>query len=183
LPFTSVSLLRWAKPQRGDIIVFKYPHKTDTDFVKRIVGVAGDKLRLVDDVLYVNGEPQERLLHQENRDILSDLKDNAANYVLAKEKLGNRWHWVMNFKDSMRNYSQSYWPNDGYVTVPEDSVYVMGDNRDASSDSRVWGKVPLDHIHGKAVVVVISWYQIGDTWFQPIFRHSRYGHILDSGVD
>ena len=75
VPFTDVVVWEWGKPERGDIIVFRYPKDPDIDYVKRVVGVAGDEISMVDDILHINGEPQARVDHNFDRDILTDIED------------------------------------------------------------------------------------------------------------
>lgn len=182
IPFTDISIASWSKVKRGDIIVFRYPKDPDLDYVKRVVGVAGDKIRLIDDVLYVNDQPQTRVNYNHKREILRDIEDHRERKILFKETLGDKVHWTMNQKPEARHFSQSSWPENGsYMIVPEGSVFVFGDNRDNSADSRVWGKVPLEYIHGKATFVLWSlWHPDDGSWFS--LRFDRFGHILDGDL-
>ena len=75
-PFTNFMLMEWGTPQRGDIIVFEFPKDQSINYVKRVVGVAGDKLRIIEDVLYVNDEPQYREDFNFDRSVLEDIDDN-----------------------------------------------------------------------------------------------------------
>lgn len=181
IPFTNFSIVDWCDVKKGDIIVFRYPGDTSIDYVKRVVGVAGDKLRIVDDVLYVNDEAQTRLDYNHDREVLEDIEDNKELKLLYKESLSQTNHWTMNYIPSSRPFSRSSWPERGtYYTVPKESVFVIGDNRDNSADSRIWGKVPLSYIHGKAVFVLWSAYTPkGSHW---TMRFSRFGHWLDGDV-
>ncbi|MCB9229334.1 MAG: signal peptidase I [Deltaproteobacteria bacterium] len=182
LPFTDIILYQWRNVERGDIIVFKYPNDPKVDYVKRVVGLPGDRIRLRDDVLYVNDQPQLRVSYNHQREILQDIEDNRELRVLFKENLDGKEHWTVNMKSELRHFSQSNWPETGRsVTVPEDSVYVLGDNRDNSADSRVWGKVPLSNIQGKAIVVLWSlWHPDDGRWFA--LRMDRFWHWLDGDV-
>jgi len=182
IPFTDIVVAEWSSVERGDIIVFRYPKDPSLDYVKRVVGVAGDKIRLIGDVLFVNGKAQTRVNFDHQREILEDIEDHKELKVLYKETLGEKIHWTMNLRPGVRHFSNSNWPDDGqYFTVPEGSVYVFGDNRDNSADSRVWGKVPLSYIHGKAMFVLWSMWQPNDgSWFS--IRFDRFGHWLDGDL-
>ena len=105
---------RFGEPKPGDVVVFKYPLDTSRDYIKRVVAVGGDVVEARDNVLYINGQPQE-----------------AADY-LAPDVV----------------YSDF-----GPVQVPENSYFMMGDNRNVSSDSRVWGTVDRNLIVGKAIFI------------------------------
>lgn len=119
LPFTDKILISLSQPERGDVVVFKFPLDTRKDYIKRVIGLPGDRVELVDKQLLINGRPTE---------------DPRASYSIS----GN-----------MRMF--------GPVTVPAGHLFVMGDNRDESSDSRVWGFVPRPYLKGKAFFIYWSW--------------------------
>ncbi|MEN8257263.1 MAG: signal peptidase I [Thermodesulfobacteriota bacterium] len=125
-PFTDSAVISFSVPERGDIIVFKYPVKKDVDYIKRVIGVAGDRIEVKDKKIFVNGELFEvqQAIHLDN---------------------------------SIRPSGQSPRDNYGPVTVPPQSVFVMGDNRDNSHDSRFWGFVNYKAIRGKAFIIYWSW--------------------------
>jgi signal peptidase I len=181
LPFTDVVLWEWDRPDRGDIIVFRFPKDPSIDYVKRVVGVAGDKIKFANDVLYVNGEPQARTDSNSDRSILSDIKDDANIKILFRETLAGKEHWVMQNSPTHKPSFTENWPATGedYV-VPNESVFVVGDNRDNSTDSRVWGPVPLSYVRGKAVFVIWSMFTPQDSDLLPSFRFDRFGHGLAS---
>ncbi len=114
-------------PQSGDIIVFKYPNNPTKDFIKRIVAMPGQIVQVADKVLYVDGEVATIPLHSKNVD----------KRIIPGD---------LSFRD-----------NFGPYTVPAGEYFVLGDNRDDSRDSRFWGCVPEENIHGKAVFVYWSW--------------------------
>ena len=138
------TLLPYEPVRRGDIIVFKYPLDTRQDFVKRVIGVPGDRIHLEQGVLYRNGmrvnEPYVQHVAP-NYDAYRDDFPNAAPPRLparAAEMLRDGVHA-------------------GDLIVPQGSYFAMGDNRDDSSDSRYWGFVPRENITGKPVIVFWSY--------------------------
>lgn len=178
VPFTDYSLLEWGTPQRGDIIVFKFPKDPEIDYVKRVVAVAGDKIQFINNRMYLNGKEQPMTDHNEDRAILSDIKDNPGGKLLYKEDLEGLDHWVILNKNRVSPLDIGNWPADGqpYV-VPEDSVFVVGDNRDNSLDSRSWYQVPLSYVKGKAQFVLWSLHdEPGSTL--PGLRTNRFGHVI-----
>ena len=129
VPFTNIHLFRMPglrKPNRGDIIVFKYPEDPTRDFIKRVIGIEGDTIESKDKTVYVNGH---KMVEAYTQHVSGDIKPAGL--------------------DKRDNF--------GPLIVPKDSVFVMGDNRDQSYDSRFWGFVPDSEIKGKAIVIYWSW--------------------------
>lgn len=125
-PFTGATWISIGEPNRRDIIVFKYPENPKQDFIKRVIGVAGDRIEIIDKKVYVNGEILEvdNAVYRDNRIFPGD--------VTPRDNLGP-------------------------IVVPENSLFVMGDNRDNSHDSRFWKFVDLQAIKGKAFILYWSW--------------------------
>lgn len=174
VPFTHIKVVPIGQPQRGDIIVFEFPEDPSLDYIKRIVGVAGDEIQVKDNVLYVNGERQEKTF-QTRYDFVDD---NCANES-AKEYLENLdgvAHRILNAP--MAIPMSDYGPD----VVPPDSVFVMGDNRDNSYDSRRWGPVPMQNIKGRAIVVWLSYDHCAGKGLGPLhlgrLRLDRFGTVL-----
>lgn len=136
----------------GEILVFKCP-ATGKDFIKRAVAVAGDSIRVSGDTLYVNGEPspewslcyQDRFRPSPLDQVWPGCLDELYGRVQDLAYWEIRNNCVMNENNIL------------VYVVPEEHVFMMGDNRDHSSDSRVWGALPVDLIKGEAIVTYWSW--------------------------
>jgi signal peptidase I len=157
LPVVRTKVFEMNEPRRGDVMVFFPPHLNDTYFIKRVVGLPGDRIRYIDKKLYINGE-------EVSQELLAQLPPSRPRYRLKAEQLGESPHEVQN--DMLRR-------NDDFsLTVKPGHYFMMGDNRDNSSDSRVWGQVPERDIVGKAFAIWMHW----DSFFSmPSFQ--RVGSI------
>jgi signal peptidase I len=142
IPFLQTTLIHITNPKRGDIVVFKFPEDPSKDFIKRVIGVAGDVIEIRNKKVYVN------------------------------HKLLNHDHGI--HTDSY-DFPASVQPRDNFgpVVVPPHSLFVMGDNRDQSYDSRFWGFVNLKAVLGKAILIYWSW----DSQTHDV-RWNRIGEIL-----
>lgn len=143
IPFIDRIVIPIKEPKRGDIIVFKWPKDESKDFIKRVIGIEGDVIEIKDDILYINGEE----IHDDYIGEFYDDDNSRARKL--EESLGDIRHYIL---DQVKN-NQNFGP----ITVPGDSVFVMGDNRDNSEDSRYWGFVTLNKIKGKALIIYWSW--------------------------
>jgi signal peptidase I len=163
-------------PKRGDIIVFMYPKDESFYYIKRVIGTPGDSVEIRNKVLYVNQQmvPKDPLPPAEVDQIFQNLDDpkySQNNLELAREKMGESDHVVMLDKNNF--LGETFGP----ITVPPDSLFVMGDNRDFSNDSRFWGFVPMKNVKGRAEIIWLSlWINFSDS--QLTFRPNRIGTIL-----
>lgn len=140
LPVVGTEIVPVGKPQRGDVMVFKFPPKPSMNFIKRVVGLPGDKINFANDTLYINGEVVERKL-------LSQEPEVAPWQQYFNETIDGKSHTIR--QEVGRYPAGKSW---GY-TVPAGHYFMMGDNRDNSNDSRFWGFVPEKLIVGKAVYI------------------------------
>ncbi len=148
------------KPQRGDVVVFKFPQDNKTDFIKRIIGLPGDRLKLEKGRLYINGELVQREAQEDF--VLRDKSGNAERYRQYVETLpGGVKHNILEVSD-FENVDDM--PE---IEIPQNSYFVMGDNRDRSDDSRVnVGFVPAENLIGKARFLFFSNNE-DDAWYKP----------------
>lgn len=143
-----------SSPKRGDVIVFKYPKDLSINYIKRVVGLPGDTLEIRNKVVYINDKAIEPV-EFDGKAVMEDMDDKFKGYNLKfyKVKTGEAEHVIQQDND---NY---YKVDFEKITVPADSFFVMGDNRDFSYDARYWGFVKHEQIKGKAMFV----------WFSLIF--------------
>jgi len=128
IPFTDGKILIPVKnPEKGDIVVFKYPEDPSKDFIKRVIATGGDTVEIINKTLYVN----DKLIENEPYAIHSQKEIIPAAFSR---------------RDNLRKFS-----------VPLNNLFVMGDNRDNSHDSRFWGFVDLKAVRGKALIIYWSW--------------------------
>ncbi|WP_227368425.1 signal peptidase I [Halomonas sp. M20] len=143
LPVTHTEIVDLDEPERGDVMVFRFPQDTSVNFIKRVVGLPGDRIRYENKQLYVNGEPVPKELIDAN-------PEKAPGEKLFDEQLGERLHDIY-------NNPLDPGPQLREVIVPDGHYFMMGDNRDHSNDSRYWGFVPEENIVGKAFAVWMHW--------------------------
>lgn len=141
LPVLRDKIVAVGEPERGDVMVF-FPPNDERYFIKRVIGLPGDHIAYRDKVLYINGEPADQLL-------LAELPVGRPTLILAEEKLGPVDHTIHN---SLLSPGVDF-----EITVAPGHYFMMGDNRDNSSDSRVWGQVPERNIVGKAFAIWMHW--------------------------
>jgi signal peptidase I len=126
IPYLRKTIIPVTNPEKGDIVVFIYPNDRSKDFIKRVIGIAGDKIEIKNKRIFIND------------------KEYSDSYGVYSDNL--IYPGVIQPRD-----------NFGPVTVPQNSLFVMGDNRDESSDSRYWGFVDIKDVEGKAFIIYWSW--------------------------
>lgn len=142
IPLLRKTIIPVSNPKRGDIVVFIFPKDRSKDFIKRVIGVSGDKIEIKNKKIFINDK--------EYKDSYGIYSDN----IIYPASIQTR-------------------DNFGPVTVPEKSIFVMGDNRDESLDSRFWGFVNLKDVEGKAFIIYWSWNREDRN-----LRWQRLGNIL-----
>ncbi len=147
IPFTGSTIIPVKHPKREDIIVFKFPNDPSKDFIKRVVGVAGDVIEGRNKKVFVNG------------------KHFTGEYEVHSmpELIPGKYSERDNF---------------GPITVPPNSLFVMGDNRDNSHDSRFWGFVNMSAVKGKAFIIYWSWDSDNSRSILKYVRWNRLGNLL-----
>ncbi len=179
LPFTGTEILNVGHPKRGDVIVFKHMKNDDSlDLIKRVVGLPGDHVQYKDKVIYINGNP----VKQDFIEKKEDREPNGASWPVRYlvETLGNVQHDIytqLDYQSGAERFTD--------VIVPKDSYFVMGDNRDNSGDSRMWGFVKDGDVLGRAMFIWFSWdkTQMGWDCFYKCIRWERVGKALGKKVE
>lgn len=141
IPFTDVYILRWSKPKRGEVIVFRFPRSHSKNFIKRVIGVEGDRVEIKGKKVYVNGEEiNEPYVQYIDPFIFSPDDRNPGRQFFCPQ--------------GVQRCNRDYY---GPIIVPKHKLFVMGDNRDNSNDSRYWGFVDIDEVQGRAWRIYFSW--------------------------
>jgi signal peptidase I len=135
------------EPKTGDIFLFRWPVDPSTDFIKRVIGVPGDKISYLNKILYINGKEATQQLLGTATD--SDGEGESWPVQVLQENLNGVIHKIYIRPDVPAQ--------DFSVTVPPGEYFAMGDNRDSSNDSRYWGFVPEQDLLGKAFAIWFSW--------------------------
>ncbi len=151
VPFTDIFLTGQSVPDRGDVLVFRYPKDESINYIKRVVALPGETVEVRNRVVLVDGKEISHILvdepvHTESMVAPKDLR-NIKPY---KIKIGEYDAVVLH--DIYQEWTRNWGPR----KVPEGHVFVMGDNRDRSSDSRMWGPVPLQNIKGRAMFIWLN---------------------------
>jgi signal peptidase I len=147
LPVANKKIIEVEEPQRGDIVVFRFPQDPSVDYIKRIVGLPGDRIAYYNKQIYVNGRvaSQTRLGNY----VGTGKGSTMTGAIQLNEELTGVVHDIL-IRDGQPTVQ-------GEFTVPPGNYFVMGDNRDNSNDSRYWGTVPEGNLVGKAFLIWMNW--------------------------
>ncbi|MBK5936905.1 MAG: signal peptidase I [Halorhodospira halophila] len=146
LPVLRSRLFGDGEPERGEVAVFRYPVDPGQDYIKRVIGLPGDEIRYQDRTFYVNGE---RLEQEGQERYAGPGADPDQPSVLRTERVSGREYTILHHPASQSA--------DFTYTVPEGKYFTVGDNRDRSADSRMWGPVSDDYLAGRAFLIWMSW--------------------------
>jgi len=158
IPVLNKKLIDFSSPERGDVIVFRYPEDPSVDYIKRVVGIPGDKITYQNKTLYINGDPQPQL------QLGNYQVDRYGQFARLQETLNGKSHDIL--------VNTRIAATDSEYVIPEGHYFAMGDNRDNSRDSRAWGFVPDENLVGRAFFIWMNWNSDnGPSW-------SRIGTII-----
>ena len=155
IPFSNAKIAELGKPKRGDIIVFKYPPDQNIDYIKRVMGLPGETLEVRHNEVFIDGRPLEReqlrepCVADDGKDLGKDFDgdDDRHPCEVWLEHLESKSH--VTHQEPLRSTTSDFGP----VKIPAGHYFAMGDNRDNSKDSRVWGFVPFELFKGRALVI------------------------------
>ena len=149
LPVINKKILHVGQPETGDVAVFRFPDNPRLDYIKRVVGTPGDTVEYRDKIFYVNGE--EVLISGDT--LYSETKSDAKypRSLVQTEQLGDAEHQVLINPLTPPGFTAGSWK------VPDKHYFMVGDNRDNSNDSRMWGFVPEENLVGKAFLIWMHW--------------------------
>jgi len=188
LPVINKKIIELGTPKNGDVMVFRYPNDPALDYIKRVVGVPGDVVEYIDKQLVINGKPIQRV-----REGQYEYTAQGLNFIQGdtwREQLGEHSHIAMTQRDMppvIVHQVEGNFPSRGNCdynesgfkcTVPAGYFFMLGDNRDASNDSRYWGFVPEQNIVGRAFFI---WWNFDDflNSVKSFSSPARIGHSIE----
>ncbi|MDD2761902.1 MAG: signal peptidase I [Methylomonas sp.] len=164
LPVVNNKIIDMGEPARGDIVVFRFPKQPTVDYIKRVIGVPGDRIAYFDKKLYVNGQPIKQASLGRYQGVGQGGSMTGAEHL--EEDLTGVKHSIL--------ISHGVPTVEDVFVVPKGQYFVMGDNRDNSNDSRYWGMVPEANLVGKAFLIWMNW-----DWENNGIAFDRLGTILN----
>lgn len=141
-------LFKFKEPRRGDIVVFRYPENRDVFFIKRLIGLPGDKISVQNGQIILNDKPW--VIHNIAKDIYED--EDEFNYYIETIPIDSQQEHLIKLFSNQEHVD----PVEKQIVVPANSYFVMGDNRDQSHDSRFWGFVDEKYLVGRAMYIWLS---------------------------
>lgn len=175
LPIINTKVVGFGEMKRGDIIVFRYPREPSVNYIKRLIGLPGDKIVYKNRQLFINDTSMD--LTEKGEFNFKETLGGISTYKRFLENLPGIEHDIIHM--IIENEAE----NDDHVfeiTVPEGQYFVMGDNRDRSNDSRYWGFVPDSNLVGRAFYIWFSWDMAAiEAWFPARIRWNRVGNTIN----
>lgn len=166
LPALHLKVWEIGEPQRGDVVVFRFPEDPSQNYIKRLVGLPGDRVAYKNSRLFINGDEIEATEFDPGEGNYSASLGGAPDWRYARENLDGNEHQIL-----LSRYARTYF--DGEWEVPGEHYFVVGDNRDNSNDSRIWGFVPGANLVGRAGWIWLHW-----NWDTDSFDVSRIGRKI-----
>ena len=163
LPVLNNKVVELGEPQRGDVVVFRFPKQPTVDYIKRVVGLPGDRIAYYDKKVYVNGQLASQVSQGRYQGVGQG--SNMTGVEHLKEDLIGVEHSIL--------INHSSGTVEDVFVVPQGQYFVMGDNRDNSNDSRYWGTVPEGNLVGKAFLIWMNW-----DWQNNGIEFSRLGTVI-----
>jgi len=148
LPVLNKKVIKIGSPARGDVVVFRYPEDPSTPFIKRIIGLPGDRISYMDKMLWINGKQVDTKSLGVYEGVGAGMNMTGAS--LLDEQLDNKPHAILIEPERLSNELKEF-------VVPQGHYFVLGDNRDNSRDSRYWGTVPDANLIGRAFMIWMNW--------------------------
>lgn len=169
VPFSGGERLGAKLPERGDVVVFRYPGNESVNYVKRVVGLPGDRIAIKTKKLFIND--LEASYQPLSKDVIQDLPGNEY-YAAFEESFSGSAHLVIRNNADEADFF-------GPVVVPPGHIFVLGDNRDSSDDSRYWGTVPVKNLEGRVIMIWMSFDWL-NRWGDERYPSIRWERVFQS---